>query len=220
MSSKNLIQLLFVAIASLFAYAFVAMAKDGESRRACSALCSVRPFYAAKERRAPDFELPNLKGEKVRLSSFRGKVVLLNFWSKTCPPCLEEMPSLAELAHKLAIRPKKDIVLLTINTDESAEDARQVLASLFTETNPFEVLIDPDGQMTSEKFGTKLYPETWYIDPEGVIRARVDGARNWAASDLLQLAESLHSPLSCPVVFRGGKPDGEYGGLCGEIAAH
>lgn len=217
MNSRSIGQIAFVAVASLFAYAFVAVAKDGESRRACSALCAVRPHYAAFERKAPDFELPNLRGEKVKLSSFRGKVVLLNFWSKTCPPCLEEMPSLAELAHKLEARKDKDIVLLTITTDESAEDARQVLQSLFTEENPFEVLVDPDGLIVGDKFGTKLYPETWYIDPAGVIRARVDGGRNWAAPELLELAESLKSPLTCPISFKSGKPGGPLGELCGEM---
>lgn len=217
MNARSFGQIAFVAVASLFAYAFVAVAKDGENRRACSALCAVRPHYAAIERRAPDFELPNLRGEKVKLSSFRGKVVLLNFWSKTCPPCLEEMPSLAELAHKLASRKEKDIVLLTITTDESAEDARQVLQSLFTEESPFEVLVDPEGTIVGDKFGTTLYPETWYIDPEGVIRARVDGARNWADPELLELAVSLQSPLACPITFKSGKPGGPSGELCGDM---
>lgn len=217
MNARSFGQIAFVAVASLFAYAFVAVAKDGESRRACSALCAVRPHYAAIERKAPDFELPNLKGEKVRLSSFRGKVVLLNFWSKTCPPCLEEMPSLAELAHKLANRKEKDIVLLTVTTDESAADAEQVLRSLFTEESPFEVLVDPEGTIVGDKFGTTLYPETWYIDPEGIIRARVDGARNWADPELLELAVSLQSPLACPLTFRAGKPSNEAGELCGDM---
>ncbi len=39
-----------------------------------------------------------MNGQQVKLSSFRGKVVVLNFWTKTCGPCLEEMPSVAELA--------------------------------------------------------------------------------------------------------------------------
>lgn len=217
MDPRHLGQIAFVAVASLFAYAFVATAKDGENRRACSALCAVRPHYAAIERRAPDFELPNLRGEKIKLSSLRGKVVILNFWSKTCPPCLEEMPSLAELSHKLASRKERDIVLLTVTTDESADDARQVLGSLFTEANPFEVLVDPEGAIVGDKFGTKLYPETWYIDPEGIVRARVDGARNWADPALLELAEALRAPLSCPITFRNGKPGGSDGDLCGDL---
>ena len=46
---------------------------------------------------APDFVLNNLNGEKVSLARYRGKVVILNFWSTTCAPCLEEIPSLSLL---------------------------------------------------------------------------------------------------------------------------
>src|SRR5690606_34830923 len=94
----HIAQLGFIVLASLGVYGFVAAASDGESRRACAALCALRPNYAGNNRLAPDFELPELKGGKVRLSSFRGKTVIVNFWTKTCQPCLEEMPSLANLA--------------------------------------------------------------------------------------------------------------------------
>ncbi len=57
-----------------------------------------------------------MNGKRVALSSFRGKVVVLNFWTKTCNPCLEEMPSIAELA-KIA-QGRDDFVVLTVTTDE------------------------------------------------------------------------------------------------------
>src|SRR6186713_53501 len=186
-------QLAFIAAASVFVYGFVSTAKDGERRRACSAICELHPNYAAYHRRAPDFELPNLQGKRVKLSDYRGKVVILNFWSKTCPPRLEEMPSLAELGQELMHR--DDIVLLTVTTDESASDARSTLQSILSEAMPegvppFEVLVDPDAKVVAEKFGTKLYPETWIIDADGVIAARVDGARNWSDAVVLNFAES------------------------------
>lgn len=204
----------FVVLAILFVYAFVVSAKDGENRRACSALCALSPHYAAIERRAPEFELPNLAGKPVRLSSFRGKVVIVNFWSKTCPPCLEEMPSLAKLGH--ALENRKDIVLLTITTDESAEDARRTLASLLGDDAPFEVLVDSETTVVGDKFGTKLYPETWFIDARGVIRARFDGARDWAAPEVIEFAESLIKPLECSIDFRRGAPTGAQAHICEE----
>ena len=174
MKIAQLAQMLFIVAASFFVYGFVSMAKDGEARRACAPLCAIKPDYAADNRRAPDLELSNLEGKKIKLSDYRGKVVVLNFWSKSCPPCLEEMPSLASLAHSLSHR--DDIVLLTVTTDESATDARDTLTSILGVDAPFEVLVDPDAEVVSKKFGTKLYPETWFIDPDGVIRARVDSA--------------------------------------------
>ncbi|PLX92770.1 MAG: thioredoxin, partial [Desulfuromonas sp.] len=46
---------------------------------------------------APDFTLKNLKGKDVKLSSYKGKVVFLNFWASWCPPCRAEMPSMERL---------------------------------------------------------------------------------------------------------------------------
>jgi peroxiredoxin len=214
-NAQKLAQLAFVAVASVSVYAFVAVAKEGEVRRSCSPVCALHPNYAAYERKAPDFELPNLKGEKVRLADFRGKTVVLNFWSKTCPPCLEEMPSVAALGH--ALRGRSDVVLLTVTTDESAEDATNTLRSILADDVPFEVLLDPEAKVVGDMFGTKLYPETWIIDPRGAIRARVDGARDWSAKPVLDYLVSLDAPLSCPIVFHKGKPSGSYAGLCEDM---
>ena len=215
MKIAQLSQMLFIIAASFFVYGFVSMAKDGEARRACAALCAVKPDYAAANRRAPDFELANLDGKKIKLSDYRGKVVILNFWSKSCPPCLEEMPSLASLAHSLAHR--SDIVLLTVTTDESANDAKDTLQSILGVEAPFEVLVDSEAEVVADKFGTKLYPETWFIDPEGVIRARVDAARDWSTALSLEFAESLRGPLSCSIRFDKRVPSGPSAHLCEEM---
>lgn len=213
-------QVAFIALASVFVYGFVATAKDGERRRSCSAICELKPNYASYSRRAPDFELANLDGKKIRLSDYRGKALIINFWSKSCPPCLEEMPSLAELGQELAHR--DDVVLLTITTDESAQDARSTLQSILGESMvdgqpPFEVLVDSEARVVAGKFGTKLYPETWLVDAEGVIVARVDGARNWADPVVLNFVDSLSSPLGCGLTFSGSKPKGEFAGICAEL---
>lgn len=206
MRSVQIAQIAFIAAASVFVYGFVSMAKEGETRRSCSAVCALKPHYAGQSRRAPDFTLPNLDGKKVSLSDYRGKVVILNIWSKTCPPCLEEMPSLAQLGHSL--KGRDDIVLLTITTDESAEDARSTLQSILGTEAPFEVLIDPDTEVVADKFGTKLFPETWFIDGQGIVRSRVDGARDWSEALAVKYAESLNGPLACSVEFENQKPQG------------
>jgi peroxiredoxin len=54
-----------------------------------------RPLYEVKDRPpAPDFRLEDTEGEFHRLSDYRGKVVILNFWATWCPPCRDEMPSM------------------------------------------------------------------------------------------------------------------------------
>jgi peroxiredoxin len=216
MFARVVVELTCIGLAALGVYGFGTAAKDGELRRSCTSLCALRPQYAARNRLAPDFELPSINGGRVKLSSYRGKAVILNFWTKTCRPCLEEMPSIADLARTLKDHP--DVALVTVTTDENAADARDTLRSVLGGGDPpFEVLIDSESQAVRDKYGTKLFPETWFIDKQGVIRARFDGGRSWASPLTVDLAESLGNIYECPVVFESGKPQGQYADLCGEF---
>ena len=78
MSFSQAAQIVVIVLAIFGVYGFVATARDGETRRACTALCALKPDYAARNRSAPDFELPSTDGRSVRLSSFRGKTVILH----------------------------------------------------------------------------------------------------------------------------------------------
>jgi peroxiredoxin len=215
MKNSQLAQLGFIAVAALAVYSFVATARDGERRRVCGALCHLRPTYSARNRTAPDFEVPTVGGGKLRLSSYRGKVVILNFWTKNCRPCLEEMPSLAELAATLKSDP--GVVVLTVSTDEGPEDARGTLRSVLGSDGAFETGVDPESAIVGGKYGTRLYPETWFIDTKGVIRARFDGGRDWSSALFLDLIASLRDPLACSVTFESGRTSGEDAALCEDI---
>lgn len=206
-------QLVFVGVAALAVYFFVRTAINAENRRVCTPLCALGPAYAARNRIAPDFDLPSIDGGNVRLSNYRGKVVILNFWTKTCGPCLQELPSLGELAQILAKR--SDVALLTISTDESADDIRNTLRSVLGGKKPgFVTLVDSDASVVRDKFGTRLYPETWFIDKKGVIRARVDGARDWTQATAIEFATSIEDPLACNIQFSQGQIVGDVSGLC------
>ena len=219
MKIAQLAQVIVIVLAAFGVYGFVATAKDGESRHACSALCALKPNYAARNRQAPDFELTSMRdGKKKKLSDYRGKVVILNFWTKTCRPCLEEMPSLVSLGKALMRHP--NVVLVTITTDESAEDARETLKAILGGNGepPFEVLIDPEATVVTDTYGTKLFPETWFIDEQGVIRARFDGPREWDSALPIDVALSLSTPLPCEVTYSQGRPTGAHAGFCEELA--
>lgn len=215
MQFPQIAQLGFIVLTALGVHGFVTAARDGETRRACASLCALRPNYAAKNRLAPQFELPSLDGGKVRLSDYRGKTVILNFWTKTCQPCLEEMPSIANLAKALRTQPK--IALLTISTDETFEDVRATMKSVLGAEVPFPILLDPSAEVVTAKFGTKLFPETWFIDPDGVIRARFDGQRDWASPLTLDLANAFGGPIDCEVTFLGGQPAGPAAAQCTDL---
>jgi len=141
--------------------------------------------YMGDDRTAPDFTLPDRTGRPWKLSDHRGKVVIMNFWSITCQPCVEEMPSLLELAR--IAKHRDDVEVISISTDEGWD----AVARIFPRDVPLTVLFDSDKAVVDGMHGTRLYPETWVIDPEGVIRLRIDGRRDWSSSIVLQLVEQL-----------------------------
>jgi peroxiredoxin len=208
-------QVAFVVLASLLVYGFVSVTKEGEMRRSCSAPCLLRPDYMAADRRAPDFSLQDLHGRKVTLESLRGKVVVLNFWTKTCGPCLEEMPELAELTK--VIRDRPDVVVLAISVDDGPDDVRPTLQTVLREEPPFTVLFDPDSKVVGGKYGTRLFPETWFIDKRGVIRARVDGAREWNNPLVVNYIDALRSGDYCAVRIEGRSMGGKAGKICDDM---
>jgi peroxiredoxin len=197
------LQLAFIAGAAVLVYSFVAVAREAETRRKCSAICTLHPTYAGANRRVPDFALKDTTGHEVTSASLLGKVVVLNFWTKTCGPCLQEMPEIAELAKIL--RPKTDVVLLTVSTDDGPADVADTLKSVLREGVPFPVLFDPESRVVLGKFGTHLFPETWIIDKRGVIRARFDGARDWSSSTVVEFVDDLRAGGYCAVDVHEGK---------------
>jgi thiol-disulfide isomerase/thioredoxin len=212
----QLAQLAFIVLASVGVFSFVRAARNDYRIASCSALCALQPTYAARNRTVPDFELPDMTGKKVRFSSLStGKPVILNFWTKTCRPCLEEMPSLAALAQIVA---KDGVKVVTVCTDEGPEAVRDHLEVILGgKPPPFAILFDPEAEVVSDKFGTTLYPETWFIDGDRVIRARLDGKRDdWTDPVVLDVIRMLGRPGGCPVQFARGRATGPFHAMCGE----
>ncbi|MDB4990345.1 MAG: thioredoxin family protein [Myxococcaceae bacterium] len=143
--------------------------------------------YYGNDRLAPDFTLRDKDGKEWRLKDHRGKTVIMNFWTMTCRPCVEEMPSFETLA--LVAKERDDLEVVAISTDASYRE----VAPLIKPDSQLKVLFDPDKSVVREKFGTRLYPETWVIDPNGVIRLRIDGARDWSAPIALEAIDQLSS---------------------------
>ena len=93
---------------------------------------------------APDFAVPDLAGQAVRLSAFRGQVVLLNIWTTWCPPCREEMPSMERLYQRLRDR---GFALLAVSEDEGGAAVVEPFVRQLGLT--FPVLVDPEQQVGS-----------------------------------------------------------------------
>lgn len=141
--------------------------------------------YYGDSRLAPDFTLKDKEGHPWSLADQRGKVVVLNFWSITCPPCVKEMPSLIELAHLAQSR--ADLEVVAITTDKEWSE----VAHLFPKNNPLRVLFDPEKEIVDGKYGSKLFPETWVVDPQGVIRLRYDGPFDWSSAVALDAIDAV-----------------------------
>jgi len=203
-----LVQLAFAVAAGFVVYGFVDMAKHAEERRACDPLLQLRPRYLGYDRSAPDFELPDESGGTIKLSSYRGKVVILHFWTKTCGPCLEELPLVAEFAEQ--VKNRSDVAVIAVTIDQGPSDVADTLKTLFGDKPlPFPLAFDADNTVVRDKYGTRLFPETWLIDPSGIIRARFDGVPfagegcdvAWKSPLLLSAIDALESPAVCDVVF-------------------
>jgi peroxiredoxin len=143
--------------------------------------------YYGNNRLAPDFELTDQHGKPWRLSEHRGKTVVINFWTITCGPCVQEMPSLEQLA--LVAEERSDLEVVAVSTDAGWDDVR----SLFKPDSKLRVLFDPQKKIVRDKYGTRLYPETWVIDGDGVIRVRIDGGRDWSSPIALEMIRAVGS---------------------------
>jgi peroxiredoxin len=121
---------------------------------------------------APDFELIDTDGNTHRLSDYRGKTVIINFWTTWCPPCREEIPSMNRAWRELA---DEEVVILAINMGED-EDTIFV----FTGDYPadFPLLLDRDGAVIAE-WPVKGLPTTYVVAPDGSIAYRAIGGREW-----------------------------------------
>ena len=129
-------------------------------------------------KKAANFSLKNEEGQTVRLSDFRGKVVLVHFWATWCPPCVMEFSTLNDLYRKM---PRDKFVILAVSQDE--EGIRAINA--FRKKVPFDfsAVLDPK-QEVSDLYGTYRLPETYLVNKEGIIVKKFVGPEDWAQPKL------------------------------------
>lgn len=112
---------------------------------------------------APDFELKDLNGKTVKLSDYRGKIVILNFWTTWCQYCKQEMPDLNELSSEL--KKEDEAVLLAVDVQESADTVRKYLkSSKFS----LRVVLDEDGEVM-QQYSVSGFPTTFVINKDGSV---------------------------------------------------
>lgn len=119
--------------------------------------------------KAPDFELENLAGEKIKLSDFQGKKVMLNFWATWCPPCKAEIPDM----QKFHLEEGEDIIILAVNIDPENDVAGFAKQMGVT----FPVLLDKKNNV-NKTYQIISIPTSYFIDEQGLIQNKHIGAMN------------------------------------------
>jgi peroxiredoxin len=126
-------------------------------------------FIAAAQPRvgeqAPEISLPDAKGNIVNLSSFKGKVVLIDFWASWCGPCRESIPSVVKLYNKYKAK-GFEVVAVSIDSKRS----QWVKAVKYFKMN-YTSLLDPKGWQADviSSYGIEGIPTTYLLDKEGKI---------------------------------------------------
>lgn len=122
---------------------------------------------------APDFELETLDGDTVRLSDFRGKRVMLNFWATWCPPCRAEMPDMQRFHED------KDVVILAVNLTDTPNESIEKVEDFIDEFGiTFRALLDTETAVAN-LYQIQPIPTNYLIDSEGIIHNKAFGALNY-----------------------------------------
>ena len=132
---------------------------------------------------APNFELQNMDGEKVKLSDFEGEGVFLNFWGTWCPPCKKEMPYIEK--HYKEFK-DKGVHVLSVNIGESEFKVDTFIRQYGL---TFPVVIDENKSVSRNSYNVVPLPTTMLIDKNGVIQQII--TREMSEDEIYSLMESI-----------------------------
>ena len=141
---------------------------EGESTEAADTSANEEP----EDIIAPDFEVIDKEGNPVKLSSFFGKPIVLNFWASWCGPCQSEMPDFNEKYAELG----GDVHFVMVNMTDGGRETVET-ASAFIEKNgyDFPVLFDTKSE-AAMTYGAYSLPTSFFINAEGHVIAQAVGA--------------------------------------------
>ena len=182
--------LLFIAMAGLSACQKneqtnkPAVKVNGQSIPIPEQLSALDMYHFKELVKAPDFELPSTEGKNLKLSQYRGKVVLLSFWTTWWRYCRKEFPSLKNLNQHFKGKP---FTILAIDLREKKSlVTRYVRDNGLTYTN----LIDETGKVSGQ-YGVSSTPVKFLIDAEGNMVGAAMGYREWDSDEVKALIETV-----------------------------
>jgi cytochrome c biogenesis protein CcmG, thiol:disulfide interchange protein DsbE len=134
--------------------------------------------------RAPDFTITADSGKPITARDYGGKLLLLNFWATWCPPCVDEVPGLNEMARQLG---PKGLVVLGISEDKDENAYKQFLARFNV---GFLTARQPTADI-KQSYGTVQIPESYLIDRNGKVVEKFISSQAWASPQMIQHVQSL-----------------------------
>lgn len=143
--------------------------------------CNRGSHPAQTGKAAPDFTVSD-GTSTVHLASYRGQVVLVNFWASWCMPCVEEMPSLLALHHE-----RPNLVILAVSIDDDPEAYSNFIVRHHVDL----ITVRDPSQSAAKLFHTDMWPETYVIDRKGIIREKYVGPQNWTSPEIVNYLNSL-----------------------------
>src|SRR6188474_167816 len=184
---RRLLPAVLTALAMAFiAVRFVSGARDTLARTRDGACVALQPDPLPDSLRngpTPDFQLPDAQGKMTSLKQQLGHPVFLNFWATWCPPCVDEVPALEDLARRLK---GTGMRMLAVSVDDDWDKIRR----FFAKGSDMGVLLDVSHDVP-KKFGTEKYPETFLIDAAGRVRYYFINKRDWSRPEAVACLESL-----------------------------
>lgn len=133
----------------------------------------------------PDFALIDAAQNTTRLSAMRGSVVFINFWSTWCASCIEEMPSIERMYRLLADNPSFKVVTILYK-----DDLTRAQAFLARHGYTFPMYVNPDDS-AARIFGITGIPESFIVDKQGSLRAKVIGPAEWDSPRMIEMFRTL-----------------------------
>ncbi|MFW1676398.1 TlpA family protein disulfide reductase [Pontibacter sp. JAM-7] len=152
----------------------------------CLLLSCLCQTVTAQDKDIFSYSFQDIDGQPVALESYKGKVVVLNFWATWCPPCIKEMPGMERLRQSMLGEPFE---IIAINTGETEGAVSAFLLELDTELK-FPILLDEQG-LSFGALGLRGLPTTLIYDRSGKKVETVLGGREWDSADTLAKLQTL-----------------------------
>jgi len=115
--------------------------------------------------------LSTINGEQTKLSNYRGKKVILNFWASWCPPCKAEMPNIEKFYKE---NKDQDVIVLAVNLTTAEKNKNDVQQFIKDQGLTFPVLLDEQGKV-GNMYQTFTIPTSYIINTKGIVQQKFVG---------------------------------------------